>query len=105
MNFDLDYWPYLTFDDPSKNSSLTLIRAGGGGEPDIRREIGCHFSQEPPRDLRILDFFKNDVGPRLKESFEHTLNDYLENGSSSTKIYTFFEAKIINFNFFKNFEI
>ena len=48
---------------------LTLMGAGGGLNQDIRREIGCHFSQEPPRDLKILDFFKNDVGPRLKESF------------------------------------
>ena len=44
-------------------------KGGGGWNPDIRREIGCHFSQEPPRDLKILDFFKNGVGPRAKESF------------------------------------
>ena len=44
---------------------------GGGGEwnPPFGREIGCHFSQELPRDLKILDLFKNDVGPRMKESF------------------------------------
>ena len=42
---------------------------GGGLNQDIRWEIGCHFSQEPLRDLKILDFFENDVGPRVKESF------------------------------------
>ena len=43
------------------------MEAGGGLNQDIRREIGCHFSQEPPRDLKILAFFKNDVEPRVKE--------------------------------------
>ena len=28
----------------------------------------------------------------------------LENGPSLTKVYTFFEAKIINFNFFKSID-
>jgi len=49
---------------------LTLMEADGGGlNQDIRQEIGCHFSQKPPRDLKILDFLKNDVGLRVKESF------------------------------------
>ena len=34
----------------------------------------------------------------------HILNDCPENGPSSTKVYKFFEAKIINFKFFKNFD-
>ena len=44
-------------------------RGGGRLNQDIRWEIGCNFSQEPPRDLKILDSFKNDVRPRLRESF------------------------------------
>ena len=44
-------------------------KGGGGWNPPIRWEIGCHFSQEPPKDLKILDFFKHDVEPRVKESF------------------------------------
>ena len=71
----------------------------GGGNPSFRREIGCHISQEPPKVLKILDFFKNDVKLRVKES----LNDCLENSPSSTKIYEFFEAKIMNFIFFPKF--
>ena len=52
--------------------TLDLNPNGGGGgglNQDIHREIGCHFLQEPPRDLKILDFFKNAVKPRVKESF------------------------------------
>ena len=45
------------------------MEVGGGLNQDINWEIGCHFLLEPPRDLKILDFFKNDVGPRVKESF------------------------------------
>ena len=41
-----------------------------GGNPPFCQEIGCHFSQEQPRVLKILDFFKNDVGLMVKESFE-----------------------------------
>ena len=46
---------------------------GGGSNQDIRREIGCCFSQEPPRELKILDFLKNDFTPRVKSYFEHIL--------------------------------
>ena len=38
-----------------------------------------------------------------KSHFEHILNDYIENGPSLTKIYRFFEAKIITLIFSKNF--
>ena len=71
---------------------------------DIGQEIGCHFSKEPLRDLKILEIFKNDVGPRVKSHFEYILNDCLENRPSLTKIYTFFEAKMINLNFFQHFD-
>ena len=37
---------------------------GEGLNQDICWEIGCHFLQEPPRYLKILEFFKNDVRPR-----------------------------------------
>ena len=63
------------------------------------QEITCHFSQDHARVLKLLDFFKNDVG-----HFEHIFNDCPENGPSSTKIYKFFEAKIINFDFFPNLD-
>ena len=57
----------------------------GGLNQDICREIGYHFLQEPPRDLKIPDFFKNDVRLRVKEFFEHILNDCLENEPSFDK--------------------
>ena len=64
------------------------------------QEIACHFSQDHARVLTLLDFFKIDE----KSHIEHILNDCPENGPSSTKIYKFFEAKIINFNFFQNID-
>ena len=33
------------------------------------QEIACHFSQDHAKVLKLLDFFKNDVKPRVKESF------------------------------------
>ena len=42
---------------------------GGGLNHDIHGEIGCYFMQEALRDLKILDFFKNDARLRVKESF------------------------------------
>ena len=65
------------------------------------QEIACHFSQDHARVLKLLDFFKKDVELRVKE---HILNDCPENGPSSTKIYKVFEAKIINFDSFQNFD-
>ena len=47
---------------------LTLIGAGGLN-PFFCWEIGCHFLQKPSGVLKILGFFKNDVGPRVEESF------------------------------------
>ena len=33
------------------------------------QEISCHFSGNDPNVLKRPDFFKNDVGPKVKESF------------------------------------
>ena len=74
----------------------------GGIHPFIGRLAAIHFSQEQPRVLKILDFFKNNVGPRVKESFWAYI-DCLENGLSEAKIYKFFETKITNFDLFQNF--
>ena len=49
---------------------LTLKDArGGGGNPPSAQEIGCHFSWNDPNVLKLPDFFKNDVRPKVKESF------------------------------------
>ena len=40
-----------------------------GWKPDNPREIGIHFSGYNPNVLKLLDFFKNDVEPKVKESF------------------------------------
>ena len=42
---------------------------GGGSYVPTAQEIACHFSQDHARVLKLLDFFKNDVWPRVKESF------------------------------------
>ena len=86
------------------NCRLTLKKAGGGLMcPRLRRSLAisrrimlefCNF----------LTFSKMMLGPGSKSHFEHILNDCPENGPSSTKIYKFFEAKIINFDFFQNFD-
>ena len=47
---------------------LTLKKAGGSYVP-AAQEIACHFLQDHARVLKLLDFFKNDVKPRVKESF------------------------------------
>ena len=44
------------------------------------------------------------LGLGYKSHFEHILNDFSENGPNSTEIYKFFEAKIIDFNFFSKLE-
>ena len=44
------------------------------------------------------------LSPGQKSHFEHILNDCQENGPSWTKIYRFFEEKIINFILFKKFD-
>ena len=41
----------------------------GGGDPPYAQEIGCHFSRNYPNVLKLPDFFKNDVGSKVKESF------------------------------------
>ena len=46
-----------------------LVTSWGGWNPRLHREIGCHFTQEPSTVLRIFNFFKNDVEPRVKETF------------------------------------
>ena len=47
---------------------LTLKDAGGGNT-HAAQVIGCHFSGNDPKVLKLLYFFKNDVGPKVKESF------------------------------------
>ena len=44
-------------------------KGGGGWNPPYAQEIGCHFSRNDPNVLKLPDFFKNDVGPKVKESF------------------------------------
>jgi len=49
---------------------LTLKDAGGRGEGDARcLRDWLPFCNEPQRVLKIFDFFKNEVGPRVKASF------------------------------------
>ena len=50
----------------SKWLILTLKKAGS--YVPTAQEIACHFSLDHARVLKLLDFFKNDVGPRVKES-------------------------------------
>ena len=49
--------------------SLKPKRCGGRGDPPTAQEIGCHFSKNDPNVLKLPDFFENDVGPKVKESF------------------------------------
>ena len=42
---------------------------GRGSYVPAAQEIACHFSKDHAKILTLLDFFKNDVGPRVKESF------------------------------------
>ena len=45
-------------------------RCGGRGDPPTAQEIGgYHFSRKEPNVLKIPDYIRNDVGPRVKESF------------------------------------
>ena len=56
------------FKDTIKQAArLTLNQAGGSYVP-AAQEIACHISQDHARVLKLLDFFKNDVGLRVKES-------------------------------------
>ena len=52
----------------TKLLSLLTIKKGGSYVP-AAQESPCHFSQDCARVLTLLDFFRNDVGPRVKESF------------------------------------
>ena len=49
--------------------SLTLIDVGRGCDTPAAQEIGCHFSDNGSNVVIIADFFKNDVGPKVKKSF------------------------------------
>ena len=40
----------------------------GGWNPPYAQEIDYHFSRNDPNVLKLPDFFKNDVGPKVKES-------------------------------------
>ena len=47
--------------------SLFNPKEGGGGSyVPMAQEIACHFSQDHARVLKLPDFFKNDVKPRVK---------------------------------------
>ena len=78
--------------------------AGGGGiHPTLRRSAA--ISQGMIQMFsNFLTFSRMMLGPRCKSHFGHILNDCPENGPSSTKISENFEAKIINFDFFQNFD-
>ena len=41
----------------------------GGYDTPAALEIGCHFSENYPNVLKLPDFFENDVGLKVKESF------------------------------------
>ena len=49
--------------------TLTLKGAGKGDDTPAAQEIGCHFSANDPNVLKLPDFFKNDVRPKVKKSF------------------------------------
>ena len=44
-------------------------KGGGGWNPPYAQEISCHFSRNDLNVLKLPDFFKNDVGLKVKESF------------------------------------
>ena len=48
---------------------LTLKDAGRVCDSPTGQEIGCHYTRDDPSVLKMSDFFKNDVGPRVKEPF------------------------------------
>ena len=48
-------------------ANLTLKDAGG--DTPAAQEIGYHFSGNALNALKLPDFFKKNVGPRVKESF------------------------------------
>ena len=48
---------------------LVNPKPGGGSYVPVAQKITCHFSQDHARVLKLLDFFKNDVEPRVKELF------------------------------------
>ena len=84
--------------------SLTLNQAGGGLMcPRLRRKLAIS-RRIMPEFWDFLTFSKMMLGPGSKSHFEDILNDCPENGPNLTKIYKFFEAKIINFDFFQNFD-
>ena len=52
-----------------KRFKLNPKEGGGGSYVPTAQKIACHFSQDHARVLKLRDFVKNDVGPRIKESF------------------------------------
>ena len=51
-------------------STLTLKDAEGeGGDPPSAQEIACHFSKNDPNVHKLPNFLKNDIAPKVKESF------------------------------------
>ena len=83
---------------------LTLKDAGGVLIHPLLRRSAAISQGMIQMFSNFLIFSKVMLGPRQKSHFGHILNDCPENGLSSTKIYKFFEAKIINFDFFQNFD-
>ena len=67
---------------------------GGGSNRAASQTIAHHFSQDHARVLKLLS----------KSPFWHILSECPENVWSLTKIFKFFEAKIINFDLFQNFD-
>ena len=65
---------YIPCKQVTVNLILTLKKAGGGSYVPAAQEIACHFLQDHARVLTLLNFFKNDVRPRVKESFWAYLN-------------------------------
>ena len=60
----------IFFEEKKRNDhTFNPKRCGGGWNPPYAQEIGCHFSRNDPNVLKLPDFFKNDVGPKVKESF------------------------------------
>ena len=55
--------------EPFPNEELLTLKDAGGWNPPYAQEIGCNFSRNDQNVLKLPDFFKNDVGPKVKESF------------------------------------
>ena len=71
----------------------------------LAQEIICHFSQDHVRVLKLPDFFKNNVGPRVKESFWAYLEWLSRKWTKLDKDLQIFWAKNHKLLFFFNFLI